>query len=89
MAATKKAVVKKSSKKVVSEPMHVASPSAMSCSRCEHIPVGVNAIMSMLIALVFTLSALVIAAAMTIHSQAFQLNAFNQSGHASDVVARR
>ncbi len=73
----------------VMEPAHQPTPSILGCVRCDHLPMGVNAIMSMLIALVFTLSALVIAAAMTIHSQAFQLNAFNQTGHASDVVARR
>ena len=57
-----------------------------SCVNCAHMPMGVNTVVSVLVALVFTLSSLVVASAMVIDSQSFQLKAYN--GGASSVAHR-
>lgn len=58
------------------EPMPGPSGSAASrvvylagCRNCHHVPLGVNAVLSVLVAIIFTLSAMLMAASVTLNGQ--------------------
>jgi len=59
------------------EEMPPVTSQLQACTNCAHMPMGVNTVVSVLVALVFTLSSLVVASAMIIDSQSFQLSAYS------------
>lgn len=66
----------------------VQSQYVTSCTNCGHMPLSVNAIVGVLVAIVFTLSSLLVASSMLINSQAFQLRVFNAHGNIGSVAQR-
>lgn len=60
------------------------------CKGCAHIPFSLNGLLLVLVAVIFTLSAMLMASSVRIDSQAFQIKTFNQaSGTTVNTVASR
>ncbi len=84
---TKKVVVKK--KALVTQAVadtHVVYLAG--CKNCHHVPLGVNSVLTILVAVIFTLAAMLMASAVTMNSQSYQLEVFNQSGSTHSVASR-
>ena len=56
------------------------------CRNCCHVPMGVNAVMTILVAVIFTLSAMLIASSVTVSSHASRVEA--SAASASPVASR-
>jgi len=55
------------------------------CRNCHHVPLGVNALLTVLIAIIFTLSAMLMAASVTLSSQNVVVGS---SGSTASVASR-
>lgn len=71
------------------EPTMPGPETLQSCSRCDHIPGRVSAVIGLLAVVIVLLSVTVLASVMVISSQAFQIEAYNSSGGYVDNVARK
>lgn len=71
------------------EPMPGPSSDVADCGNCGHMPVTPNAVLGILVVVVFMLSTVVFASAMIISSQSFQINAFRANGGQFMNVAHR
>lgn len=85
---TKKVAAKKGAKAKMMQPIPEASHTVYmaACRNCCHVPFGVNALMTILVAVIFTLSAMLIASSVTVGAQASRVQA--SAGIASPVATR-
>lgn len=65
-----------------------AGSGALDCKDCGHLPLSANAVVGMLALVILVLSVVVLASVMTISSQAFQIDVFNQHGSILDLFVR-
>lgn len=86
----KKLVVKKKKVSVAMEPVTDTRVVYLAgCKNCHHVPLGVNSVLTILVAVIFTLAAMLMAAAVTMNSQSYQLDVFNnRSGSIHSVASR-
>ena len=59
------------------------------CKSCNHIPLGVNMVVGVLVAIVFTLSAMLMASSVTVRGNATQITAYHRLLNSPAVAAAR
>lgn len=59
------------------------------CKSCNHIPLGVNMVVGVLVAIVFTLSAMLMASSVSVRSNATQISAYHRLLSSPVVTAAR
>lgn len=59
------------------------------CKNCNHIPLGVNMIVGVLVAIIFTLSAMLMASSVSVRSNASQITAYHRLLSSPVVAAAR